>query len=309
MIICPITYQQSETKYSTKGLKILSRRLVELKDLPFTSEELRKEAASRSSRMSIQGVQPKLSAVLNIKNNTFEIVDINGKYILKPQHHIFSQVPENEDLTMKLAKIAGIEVPVHGLIFAKDRTLTYFIKRFDREGRNKKLAVEDFAQLAELSRETKYNYTIEKLIVLVETYCTFPVLEKAKLFKRILFNFLIGNEDMHLKNYSVIERNGVIELAPAYDYLNSTILISGETEETALKLKGKNKKLNVKLLIDYLGRERMKLSEKTIKNTLSDFYSLRVSFQKLINISFLNDKNKEMYLNLLNERMKRLGLK
>ena len=114
---------------------------------------------------------------------------------------------------------------------------------------------------------------------------------------------------MHLKNYSVIERNGVIELAPAYDFLNSTILISGETEETALKLKGKNKKLNVKLLIDYLGVERMKLSENTIKNTLSDFYKAKISFEKFINISFLNDKNKEMYLNLLNERMKRLGLK
>ncbi len=309
MIICPITYQQSETKYSAKGLKILSRRLTELNDLQFTAQELRREAASRSSKMSIQGVQPKLSAVLNVQKEKFDIVDINGKFILKPQHHIFSQVPENEDLTMKLAKIAGIEVPVHGLVFSKDGTLTYFIKRFDREGRNKKLAVEDFAQLAELSRETKYNYTVEKLILLVETYCTFPILEKAKLFKRILFNFIIGNEDMHLKNYSVIARNNKIELAPAYDFLNSTILLSGEVEETALKIKGKNKKLNDKTLIDYLGRERMKLSEKTIKNTLSDFYSLRVSFQKLINISFLDSNNKELYLNLLNKRMKRLGLK
>ncbi|MCD4790964.1 MAG: HipA domain-containing protein [Bacteroidales bacterium] len=308
MNICPITYQQSETKYSAKGLKKLSRRLVKLNDLHLTAEEQRREAAIRSSRMSIQGVQPKLSAILNVKNSTFEIVDINGKYILKPQHHIFAQVPENEDLTMKLAKIAGIEVPVHGLVFSKDGTLTYFIKRFDREGRNKKLPVEDFAQLAGLSRETKYNYTIEKIIYLVETYCTFPILEKAKLFKRILFNFFVGNEDMHLKNYSVIARNNQIELAPAYDFLNSTILLSGNTEETALKIKGKNKKLNDKILIDYLGKERMKLSEKTIENTISDFYNLKISFAKLINISFLNDNNKEMYLNLLNERMTRLGI-
>ena len=305
---CPITYKESTTRYSEEGLKKLSRRLVGLNDLQLTAEELRRDAAIRASRMSIQGVQPKLSAILSIKKSRFEIVDIFGKYILKPQHHIFTQVPENEDLTMKLAKFAGIEVPMHGLVYSKDGTLTYFIKRFDREGRNKKLAVEDFAQLAELSRETKYNYTIEKLILLVETYCTFPVLEKAKLFRRILFNFIIGNEDMHLKNYSVITRNGVTELAPAYDFLNSTILIKGDVEETALKIKGKNKKLNKQMLIDYLGKDRMKLPEKIIKTTISEFSNLRISFEKLINNSFLDNDNKVLYLTLFNIRMKRLGL-
>ena len=305
---CPITYQESNTKYSEEGLKQLSRRLIELNDLRLTAEELRRDASLRASRMSIQGVQPKLSAILSIKKSRFEIVDINGKFILKPQHHIFSQVPENEDLTMKLAKLAGIKVPVHGLIYSRDGSLTYYIKRFDREGRNKKLAVEDFAQLAGLSRETKYNYTIEKLIPLVETYCTFPVLEKAKLFRRILFNFIIGNEDMHLKNYSVITRNSITELAPAYDFLNSTILLKGNIEETALKIKGKNKKLNRQLLINYLGAERMKLPEKIIKTTLLEFSILRISFEKLINNSFLDDDNKVLYLTLFSKRMKRLGL-
>lgn len=306
---CPITYHQSETKYSVEGLKYLSRKLVNLNDLQLTAEELRREAASRSSKMSIQGVQPKLSAILNPQSSTFEIVNINGKYILKPQHHIFSQLPENEDLTMKLAKIAGIEVPIHGMVYSKDETLTYFIKRFDREGHNKKLAVEDFAQLAGLNRDTKYNFTIEKLIQIVEEYCTFPIVEKAILYRRILFNFLIGNEDMHLKNYSVISRNNKTELAPAYDFLNSTILLSGNAEETALKIKGKNKKLNEKILVDYLGKERMNLSTKTIETILSFFYNSLSAFENLITISFLNDKNKEMYLGLFNERVKRLGLK
>lgn len=303
---CPITYRESTARYSREGLKILSNRLLEFNDLQFTAEELRREASYRATKISIQGVQPKLSALLSIKKSRFEIVDINGKYILKPQHHIFNQVPENEDLTMKLAKLSGIETPVHGLVYAKDGSLTYFIKRFDREGRNKKLAVEDFAQLAGLSRETKYNYTIEKLISLVETYCTFPVLEKAKLFRRILFNFLIGNEDMHLKNYSVITKNGITALAPAYDFLNSTILIKGNVEETALKIKGKNKKLDRQILINYLGKERMKLPERLIESMLQEFFNLETSFESLIKNSFLDHKNKELYLALLGKRMHRI---
>ncbi|NOX47481.1 MAG: HipA domain-containing protein [Chlorobi bacterium] len=305
---CPITYRESTARYSKEGLKALSRRLVELDDLQFTAEELRREASYRATKISIQGVQPKLSAVLSIKKGRFEIVDINGKFILKPQHHIFPQVPENEDLTMKLAKLAGIETPVHGLVFSKDRSLTYFIRRFDREGRNKKLAVEDFAQLAGLNREAKYSYTVEKLISLVETYCTFPVLEKSKLYRRILFNFLIGNEDMHLKNYSVITKKGITGLAPAYDFLNSTILIKGDAEETALKIKGKNKNLTRQILIDYLGKERMKLPDRLIESTLTDFSNLKRPFAKFIDSSFLDDNNKELYLMLFEKRIGRLGL-
>ena len=305
---CPITYSESTARYSKEGLKALSRRLNELDDLQFTAEELRREASYRAAKISIQGVQPKLSAVLSVKKGRFEIVDINGKFILKPQHHIFRQVPENEDLTMKLAKLAGIETPVHGLVFSKDGSLTYFIKRFDREGRNKKLAVEDFAQLAGLSREAKYSYTVEKLISLVETYCTFPVLDKSKLYRRILFNFIIGNEDMHLKNYSVITKKGITGLAPAYDFLNSTILIKGDVEETALKIKGKNKNLSRQILIDYLGKERMKLPERLIESTLTDFSNLKRPFEKLIDYSFLNDNNKELYLLLFEKRIGCLGL-
>jgi hypothetical protein len=140
---------------------------------------------------------------LNIKNGFFEIVDLNGKYILKPQHPYFPELPQNEDLTMRLAATIGIEVPLHGMVWSKDNSLTYFIKRFDRKGQHDKVAVEDFSQLAGLGRETKYNYSMEKVVKIIDTYCTFPAIEKAELLKRVLFNFLVGNEDMHLKNYSV----------------------------------------------------------------------------------------------------------
>ena len=226
---CPITYNLcEEDTYSEKGLKLLSPTLKSLSLLEFTAEELRAEAMYRASKMSIQGIQPKLSAILNIKDGLFVIVDKSGRYILKPQHHIFPELPQNEDLTMRLAASIGVEVPLHGLIYSKDGSLTYFIRRFDRKGQKDKIAVEDFAQLAGLSRDTKYNFSMERLVKLIDDYCTFPTIERAKLFKLVLFNFLIGNEDMHLKNYSIIIRNDKVELSPAYDLLNSSIVLKGD---------------------------------------------------------------------------------
>lgn len=108
---CPITYDFCDDKrYSARGLKLLSPTLKDLAKLDFSAEELRAEAMLRASKMSIQGMQPKLSAVLNVSDNRFEIVDKGGKYILKPQHHIFPELPQNEDLTMRLAETIGIEV-------------------------------------------------------------------------------------------------------------------------------------------------------------------------------------------------------
>ncbi len=140
---CPIIYENcGNDKYSQKGLKKLSPKLETLLDFPYSAEEQRRQAAEKTKKMSIQGIQPKLSTILNTTEKTFEIVDINGKYILKPQHHIYPELPENEDLTMRMAETIGIEIPFHGLIYSKDESLTYFIKRFDRIGRNKKVAFE-----------------------------------------------------------------------------------------------------------------------------------------------------------------------
>lgn len=305
---CPITYENCEGKYSKNGLKILSRNLVELKDLNYSADEQRLEAAKRATKMSIQGVQPKLSAILNIKQSKFEIVDIKGKYILKPQHHIYPQLPENEDLTMKMASKCGIDTPIHGMVYSKDGTLTYFIKRYDRVGKNSKLHVEDFAQLAGKMRDTKYNYTIEKLIKLIDDYCTFPQIEKIKFFKRFLFNFLIGNEDMHLKNYSIISQNDKIELCPAYDFLNSSIVLGKDIEETALSIKGKKKSLNKSILIDYLGEERLNLNQTVINKTLKELQNAIPLWFDLINNSFLRKDLIEDYTELLDKRIQLLEI-
>ena len=131
---CPITYEKigDQENYSQRGLHLLSSQLKNLRPLDLSADEQRKEAIDRVGKMSIQGVQKKLSAKLKIKDECFEIVDHKGQYILKPQSDIYPELPENEAITMTLAKTIGLEVPIHGLVYSKDNSLTYFIKRFDR---------------------------------------------------------------------------------------------------------------------------------------------------------------------------------
>ena len=304
---CPITYLPcGDSRYSEKGLRLLASGLSRLKRLQYTAEEQRKEAFNRSSKMSVQGVQPKLSAVLNIKEERFDIVDKSGRYLLKPQHYLYPQMPENEDLTMRLAASIGLDVPVHGMIWAKDNTLTYFIKRFDRKGQKDKIPVEDFAQLAGLSRDTKYNYSMESLVKLVNAHCTFPAVEKVKLFKLVVFSFITGNEDMHLKNFSIINQNGKIEISPCYDLLNTTIEIKNASEEIALSLKGKKKNLTKSMLINYFGGERCDLNDKVITSTVQTIFDALPGWIEYINNSFLSDEMKEKYIDVVESRFERL---
>jgi serine/threonine-protein kinase HipA len=232
--------------------------------------------------------------------------------VLKPQHATYSQLPENEDLTMRLASLANIEVPLHGLIYSEDGSLTYFIKRFDRVGHKDKLAVEDFAQLAERDRETKYRYSMEKLVSLLD-HCTFPAVERVKLLSRCLFNYLVGNEDMHLKNFSLITRNGKVELAPAYDFLNTTIAYIAlgkplsEIEEIALSLKGKKRGLTRKVWVDYFAKERLQLTSRAVDSVLLQFSSMHTEWKSLIGKSFMSDDMKDLYSGVLDQRRQILG--
>lgn len=308
-MICPISYLPcGDNRYSPAGLKMLSPRLNALKDLEYTAEEQRREAYNRSAKMSVQGVQPKLSAVLNGREEKFGIVDQGGRFILKPQHNLFYQMPENEDLTMRLATIAGLEIPLHGLVWSKDRSLTYFIQRFDRTGHRDKIPVEDFAQLGGLSRDTKYDYSMEKVVKLIDTYCTFPAVEKIKFFRLTVFNFLIGNEDAHVKNFSLISRKGLTTLSPCYDLVNTTIVLRRPAEELALPLRGKKSHLTRGILIDYLGRERCELTAKSIDRVLDAISSSLPKWYALVDASFLTPEMKLKYHDLLHDRLGRLKL-
>jgi serine/threonine-protein kinase HipA len=309
MKYCPITYEPlaEGADYSPEGLRQLNRNLKSLAPLAFSAEQQRQEAISRAGKMSIQGLQLKLSAVLRINQGCFEIVDRGGKYILKPQSADFRELPENEDLTMRLAAVAGIEVPLHGLVRSADQSLTYFVKRFDREGQDR-IPQEDFAQLSGGSRDTKYDSSMEKVAAVIDTFCTFPAIERIKLLERTWFSFLVGNEDMHLKNFSLITRNEKIGLAPAYDFLNTTIALKNAKEELALPLNGKKSKLTRRDLLDYFARERLGINDAVLRDVVSRFAKALPAWRELLARSFLSDEGKQRYAAVLEDRVRRLKL-
>jgi len=310
MPYCPITLEPlpDGRKYSEAGLKRLHPRLTHLEVLQYSNDEQLRQARLRSDKMSIQGVQPKLSAVLKVKEASFELVDRGGRYIFKPNPPQYEEVPANEALTMTMAAAVGIKVPMHGLLSAVDESWVYFVKRYDREGRSQKRHVEDFAQLSSLTRETKYNSSLEKVAQLIDQYCTFPAIERPKLAKRLLFCFLTGNEDMHLKNFSLWIRDGVVSLAPAYDFLNTTLVLGNAREETALPLQGKQRNLTRKIWLDYMFAERLRLKSRQIEQILDAFQSAQSVSKELIQNSLLSCERKAAYLQIFEERSSRLGL-
>ena len=308
MKICPITLEPAEGGglYSRAGLRSVHPRLENLLPLYLTQEEQLREARLRADKMSIQGVQPKLSAVLKPKEGRFEIVDRGGQFILKPNPPPFEEVPANEALTMTLAEIAGLEVPPHGLVPASDGSWVYFVRRFDRAGRNQRLHQEDFAQLTGAERDTKYNSSLEQIAKVVETHCTFPAIEKAKLARLLLFCFLTGNEDMHLKNFSLVVRKGVVRLSPAYDLLNTTLVLGNASEESALPLRGKKRNFTRSDWVDDLCRERLGLPSAILDPILHTLDTSRDAWVQKIDNSYLSTPAKVGYLEILSDRRSRL---
>ncbi len=306
---CLITYEPiaGEGDYSERGLKLLDRNLPTLTPLSYTAAEQRQEALERAGKMSIQGVQLKLSAVLKVKGGCFEVVDRNGRFILKPPSLDFPELPENEDLTMRLAAAVGIEVPLHGLVRARDDSLTYFIRRFDRVGRIR-VPLEDFAQLSGASRETKYESSMEKVAAVFDRYCTFPAIERVKLFERTLFSFLTGNEDMHLKNFSLIARGHRIDLSPAYDLVNSTIALKNAREEMALPIRGKRANLTRNDLFSYFATERLQINDRVLTEMTARFQAAFPRWDELLAASFLSPEKKAAYSSVIAERKARLQL-
>ena len=144
---------------------------------------------------------------------------------------------------------------------------------------------------------------MEKLIPVLDEFCSFPAIEKADFFKRILFCFITGNEDMHLKNFSLITKNGKTTLAPIYDFLNSTIAIKNPDEEIALTLKGKKNNLKASDFIAYYAKDRLQLNEKTVATILDQIKKATPKWKELLEISFLSDEMKEKYLELLEGRV------
>ena len=301
---CPITYSEcGNNLYSDKGLKLLSPGLEKLNLLPFTQEDIKLEAFSRAGDFALSGNSLKLLAKINTSTNSFVFSSPKGKFILKPQNILHPEVPQNEDLTMKMAEVCGIEVPLHGLIYNSDKSLTYFIKRFDRGPGKTKYHTEDFAQLLGKHKSEKYDSSMEEVAGIADRYCTFPVIEKIKLFRAAVFNYLVGNGDAHLKKFSLIKKDDVIMFSPFYNLVNTSILNNNESNEIALPLNNKKLNLNKNDFFEYYGVNILKLNLKSLLNVLNQFENSISKWLDLIQISFLSDKNKEKYIKVLEQRI------
>lgn len=309
--VCAITLKKFEAGtedvlYSRDGLRRLHSQLARLQPLAISAEDQRREAAARADKMSIQGVQPKLSAVLRVKEGRFEIVDSGGRFILKPCPAEWHEVPENEALTMALAGICSIEVPDFGLVASSDGSWTFWIRRFDRTGRKDRVPLEDFTQLQDRTRDTKYQSSMERVVETIERFCTFPAVEKIKLARRVLFCFLTGNEDMHLKNFSLITTPQKVELSPAYDLLNTSIILRDPKDEMALPIRGKKSNLGRGDLVDYFCGERCGLAPRVLEALLEELGASVERWQGVIRRSFLSEVMQEKYLDLLERRSEKL---
>ena len=161
------------------------------------------KAQEMVGKMSISGVQPKLSVKLADRENDprLEVTGEGGQYILKPQVQAFANLPENEELCMTIAEDIGINVPAHCLVHLKDKSLAYVVRRFDRKGR-RKVHQEDFSQI--LEKDDKYSGSVEEIGRKLKDVSEVPGLDVQLFFERVVFNFLIGNGDAHVKNYSLI---------------------------------------------------------------------------------------------------------
>lgn len=268
-------------------------------------EELAKQIIIKS--VAVTGVQPKLSLDLEKHKDALSrltIVGLHGDYILKPPSAQYAELPENEDVTMHLAELSKIKTAKHSLIRLHSGELAYLTKRFDRKI-GKKTAVEDFCQLSENLTEHKYRGSIEKIGKLTHQFTSNKGFEAQRLFELVLFSYLTGNADMHLKNYSLIENNlGEYELSPAYDLLSTALVIPDDKEESALTINGKKSKLK---LNDFnVLAASLKINEKSLHSIYSRFDKILPIWTAFIQQSFLSKKMQKNYIKLLKEKHTRL---
>lgn len=277
--------------------------------LEYTCKDLEKLAMQViKDQTSLTGVQPKLSLHLNEQEGRqrLTIVGLWGKFICKPQTVQFEQMPETEDLTMHLAELAKIDVVPHTLMRMADNSLCYLTKRIDRSRSGEKIAMEDMCQLTERQTEHKYKSSYERIAKAILQYSSMPKMDVTNFFEIILFSWITGNNDMHLKNFSLYEpQDGTIRLTPAYDMLNAVILNPKDDEELALTLNGKKKRLK---RLDFISSGlTMGIEQKTIERLIQKYVKLLPKIEELIDRSFLSDEFKDKYLNLINERIGRLN--
>ena len=309
--MCKCLYCYQELEEGQKDFHTgCARKLFGTKDVPLL--EYRHEDLDRlaeqviRAQTSLTGVQPKLS--LNLSKHEgcsrLTIVGLWGDYIFKPQTEDYPQLPENEDLTMHLAEAAKISVVPHSLIRLADGRLGYITKRIDRTKAGEKIDMEDMCQLTLHPTEYKYKGSYEQIAKAIVQYSGTPKLDIANYMQLLLFCFVTGNNDMHLKNFSLYRPANDYHLTPAYDLLNVAIVNPKDPEEMALSLSGRKSRLG---LIDFLNAAKtMGLEDVVVLRLVASLRKTLPKWQTLIHNSFLKKELKEKYEELVIFRLSRL---
>lgn len=273
------------------GIEYLPEVDLSLSEVPLKAQE-------SAGKLSISGVQPKLSMRLNREKIKLESVGQGGEYILKPPGGNFADMSQNENTCMIIASKVGITVPPHALIKLKDGSLSYIVKRFDRKN-GEKVHQEDFFQI--LGKEDKYNSSFEQIGKRIKELSEIPGLDVQDFYTRVLFFFIIGNGDAHLKNFSILyDERGNIRLSPAYDIVSSKLVIPRE-DDTALTLNGKKNNIIARDFLSLL--EYLQIKDRTINKRLLSKYDIIINTVKN---SILEDNMRKNLLNIIQERYSRI---
>lgn len=262
---------------------------------------------STSKGMTVPGVQKKLSLHLDLDNHTPRLTLVNypAGYILKPQVDEFKCLPEAEHLVMCMADATGITTVPHALIGSRDNP-AYITKRIDRmigKSETKMLAMEDFCQLDLRVTADKYKGSYERCAKVIRKYSSNVGLDLAELFMHIVFSFMVGNSDMHLKNFSLIETeeaSNTYVLSPAYDLLPVNVIMPEDTEEFALALNGKKTHIRKKDFLIYA--KQCGISKKSAEKMIYKIISMKSDYLKMCNSSLLPDYMKNRFTELIERR-------
>lgn len=279
--------------------------------LPYTRaniKELAREFVTAST--TVTGVQAKLSLGISRGHagepQRFTIVGLWGRFILKPQTDRFANLPENEDLTMHMAEAAGIKTVPHSLIRFADGELCYITRRIDRTKKGSKIAMEDMCQLSEQLTEDKYKGSYERIAKLIRKHSSVPLLDVVNFWEVVLFSWLTGNADMHLKNFSLFQPADNYMLTPAYDLLSTALAMPEDDEELALTLNGKKKRIKREDFEKAMRDSGM--DEKAIANLFARFSKAIHKWHKLIKASFLPADLQEAYHEKIDTMSRRISI-
>ena len=306
--MCKCLYCYKELEEGQKGFHPgCARKFFGTSDAPlleYRREELDALAAQViQAQTSLTGVQPKLSLNLHKHegSNRLTIVGLWGDFIFKPQTDAYPELPENEDLTMHMAEAARIKVVPHSLIRLADGSLGYITRRIDRTKKGEKIDMEDMCQLTLHPTEYKYKSSCEQIAKAIAAYSSTPRLDLVNFMQVLLFSFVTGNNDMHLKNFSLYRPKTLYQLSPAYDLLNVAIANPKDKEEMALSINGK--KAQIKLADFLKSSDTMGIEQRVTLGLIDGLRNAMPAWINLINDSFLSDEMKQNYLDLIIRRM------